>query len=407
MVWQSTSSKEADVASTRQKTSGHWEARYRDSLGGMHARTFPTKTQALRWAREMETDVRRGDWIDPRLARTTFGEWANEYLTTIVHLRNITRGDYERQLRVHILPVFEDWPVAQIQQVDVRRFIAERRAASLAPKTLQKIRLVLRQVFEAARGSGAIKSNPCDGIRIPRAQAKEPVFLSAEQVETLARSARPPYGVLIRFAAATGLRPSELCGLRVGRLNLLDGSVEVSEALTLVKGRTEVGPIKNGVRRTVRVPPSLCQQVGDMLAARRGDSRPLGPDEYVFTAPEGGELRRDHLHKRILKPAVADAGLPENLRMYDLRHTCASLLIQLGAHPKLIQEWLGHKSITVTMDVYGHLFPSLSDSMAERLDQVFLRAGEEADARPARRGDMAGADVIAIAADHKKTTNVR
>ena len=139
-----------------------------------------------------------------------------------------------------------------------------------------------------------------------------------------------------------------------------------------------------------------------MLAARRGaDGRALAPDDYVFTAPEGGELRRDHLHKRILKPAVTAAGLPENLRMYDLRHTCASLLIQLGAHPKLIQEWLGHKSITVTMDVYGHLFPSLSDSMADRLDQVFQRAGEEADARPPRRADTAGADVIALAADHK------
>ena len=106
--------KEARAASTRQKASGHWEARHRDAFGGVHGKTFPTKTQALRWAREMETDVRRGDWIDPRLARPTFGEWANEYLTTILHLRNITRGDYERQLRVHIIPVFEDWPIAQI-----------------------------------------------------------------------------------------------------------------------------------------------------------------------------------------------------------------------------------------------------------------------------------------------------
>jgi integrase len=391
------------MASTRQKTSGHWEARYRDAGGGMHAKTFPTKTQAIRWAREMETDVRRGDWIDPRLARTTFGEWANMYLTTIVHLRNVTRGDYERQLRVHILPVFEDWPIAQIQQVDVRRFIAELRAESMAPKTLQKVRLVLRQVFEAARGSGAIKANPCEGIRLPRAQAKDPVFLSAEQVETLARSARQPYGVLVRFAAATGLRPSELCGLRVGRLNLLDGSVEVSEALTVVKGRTEVGPIKTGVRRTVRVPRSLCQQVGDVLAARRiAEGRVLVAEDYVFTAPEGGPLRRDLLHKRILKPAVTAAGLPENLRMHDLRHTCASLLIQLGAHPKVIQEWLGHKSITVTMDVYGHLFPSLSDSMAERLDQVFQHAGREAEAQPARRDAAAGAEVIALAGtDHR------
>jgi integrase len=57
-----------------------------------------------------------------------------------------------------------------------------------------------------------------------------------------------------------------------------------------------------------------------------------------------------------------------------LRHTCASLLIQLGAHPKVIQEWLGHRSITVTMDVYGHLYPSLNEALTERLDEVFAKA---------------------------------
>jgi len=66
--------------------------------------------------------------------------------------------------------------------------------------------------------------------------------------------------------------------------------------------------------------------------------------------------------------------LREGLRLHDLRHTCASLLIQLGAHPKVIQEWLGHRSITVTMDVYGHLYPSLAEALAERLDDVFSKA---------------------------------
>ena len=111
----------------------------------MHARTFATKTEATRWSKDVETDVRRGDWIDPRLARTSFGEWAHEYLAAIVHPRSVTRGDYEGWLRVHVLPTFGDWPIAQIEQVDVRRFLAERHAAGLAPKSLQKVRLVLRQ----------------------------------------------------------------------------------------------------------------------------------------------------------------------------------------------------------------------------------------------------------------------
>jgi integrase len=100
----------------------------------------------------------------------------------------------------------------------------------------------------------------------------------------------------------------------------------------------------------------------------------LEPDDYVFTAPRGGPLRRDLLFKRILRPAIETANLPQGLRLHDLRHSCAALLIELGAHPKAIQERLGHSSITVTMDVYGHLFPALDEALTERLEEVFQSA---------------------------------
>jgi len=356
------------VASIRQKSSGKWEARYRDAKGDMHARTFDTKTAARKWAADMEADIRRGDWVDPRLGRTTFADWAEEYLGTIVHLRNVTRGDYAGALRTHLLPAFGPRPVSHIEQVDVRRFFAEKQAAGLAPKSLQKIRLVLRQVLEVARGSGAIRTNPCDGVKLPRAVQAEPIFLSADEVEQLARATRKPYDVLIRVAAATGLRPSELCGLRVGRVNLLAGTLEVAEAVTVVGGAIEIGPTKSYARRTIGVPRSVCDELADHLAGQRDR------DAFVFTAPMGGPLRRDHLYKRIFMPAVLEAGLDPRLRTHDLRHTCASLLIQLGAHPKAIQERLGHRSITVTMDVYGHLFPSIAEALTERLDEVLSRA---------------------------------
>ena len=115
---------------------------------------------------------------------------------------------------------------------------------------------------------------------------------------------------------------------------------------------------------------------------RRGHElgRAVQPDDYVFTAPMGRPLRRDLLFKRFIRPAVEQAGLPPELRLHDLRHTCVSLLIQLGAHPKAIQERLGHSSITVTMDVYGHLFPSVAEALTERLDEVF-RAARDAPER--------------------------
>lgn len=199
------------MASLRQKPSGRWEARYRDQFGAQHAHTFDTKALARRWVAEMETDVRRGEWVDPGLGRVTFDEWAAEYLRTIVHLRAVTQGDYERALRIHVLPAFAGRPIAAIDHVEVRRFIAEKQAEGLAPKTLQRVRLVLRQVLALAKSAGAIKTNPCDGIRLPRPARVEPIFLTAEQVDCPARACKPPFDVLVRLAAATGLRPSELC----------------------------------------------------------------------------------------------------------------------------------------------------------------------------------------------------
>lgn len=152
----------------------------------------------------------------------------------------------------------------------------------------------------------------------------------------------------------------------------------------MVGGRTEAGPPKTNVRRTVAIPRILCEDLGAYLAARsREAGRPLRSEEYVFTAPEGGPLRRDLLHKRYIRPAVLKAGVPEGLRVHDLRHTCASLLIGLGAQPKVIQERLGHSSIMVTMDVYGHLFPSLNEALTERLDEVFRAARRQAPGKPA------------------------
>jgi integrase len=94
----------------------------------------------------------------------------------------------------------------------------------------------------------------------------------------------------------------------------------------------------------------------------------------VFTAPKGGRLRHNNFYQRLFCPALRHAGLPEQVRFHDLRHTCAALLIAQGAHPKAIQAHLGHSSIQVTMDRYGHLFPDALEHLADRLDAARTQA---------------------------------
>jgi hypothetical protein len=167
----------------------------------------------------------------------------------------------------------------------------------------------------------------------------------------------PRYELLVRFAAYTGLRAGELVALRVRHLNLLRGRCEVGESATEVDGRLVWGPTKTCARRTVPLPRFLRERLAAYLA-----ERPHGPDDLVFTAPQGGPLREQKFVAGIFKPAAARAGLPHRLRFHDLRHTCASLLIAQGASIKAVQAQLGHASATVTLDRYGHLFPTSSSS---------------------------------------------
>src|SRR5581483_10904089 len=101
------------------------------------------------------------------------------------------------------------------------------------------------------------------------------------------------------------------------------------------------------------------------------------PDDFVFLSADGKPLRHHNFYPRHFRPAVRAAGLPDRLRFHDLRHTCAALLIAEGAHALAVMKWLGHSSITVTMNTYGHLFPALEAALTGSLDRSY-RAAEAA-----------------------------
>jgi integrase len=136
---------------------------------------------------------------------------------------------------------------------------------------------------------------------------------------------------------------------------------DVAESLSEISGRLHTGPTKTGARRTVTIPRFLSEMLGEHIGAYSS--------EYVFTSAEGKPLRRN-LYRRHFKPAVPRAGL-EPLRFHDVRHTCAALVIAQGAHPKEIQEQLGHSTIRLTFDRYGHLFPGLSDRLRDGLEGAY------------------------------------
>ena len=228
-------------------------------------------------------------------------------------------------------------------------------------------------------------------IDLPRARREEMLFLSADEVRAVAEAIDPQYRVLVYTAAYTGIRAGELAGLERRDVDLLRGVIHVRRAVKDVNGRLELGPTKTHAQRTVSLPAFLKEMLREHLGQpTRGGT---GPEAPVFTMKSGGRLRMGLVYGRYFKRAVAGetdgrgqhhpGALPERLRglrFHDLRHTCAALSIDAGAHPKLISARLGHSSITITLDRYGHLFPSVEEALAEKLDEAFAATGNQLEA---------------------------
>jgi integrase len=165
---------------------------------------------------------------------------------------------------------------------------------------------------------------------------------------------------MVLTMAWCGLRFGEAAALRRTDVDLHRGRLTVTRSLSEVRGHITEGQTKTGKVRTVTMPKVVITAVIKHLGQQPGD--------LIFTAPDGGYIRRTNWRRRIWAPALEAAGL-SGVRPHDLRHFGAAVAIASGAHPKAIMERLGHSSITTTLNVYGHLFPSLDEELAAKLDQ--------------------------------------
>ena len=373
----------------RKKADGEvrWDVRYRDEARKQRKRSFARKVDAQQFANSVETDLNRGEWIDPKRGQELFETWAEKWLATTADRKPKTRESYESILSKHLLPRFGDVPIASIDYPLVLSFVAELQQAGAASKTVRNIRDVLRMVMRLAVRSGAIKVNPVSEVTVRRGGKKEMVFLDPEQIMSLAAevsapparyrrderrvSGYPEYGLFVRFAAYTGLRAGEMVGLRVKDLELLHRRVQVFQSASEAYGQLQIVPTKTYERRSVPIPRSFIDELAELIAGK-------SPDDFVWVSPQGGPFRYSNWFKRHFRPAVTRADVPEETRFHDLRHSYAALLIAQGAHPRAIMERMGHSTITVTLDSYGHLFPKLDAALDDLLDGVYRGAGTAA-----------------------------
>jgi integrase len=334
-----------------------FEIGYRDRDGRQRWQTVAGGLQDAVVAREEARGrVRRGERSAP--SRVRFADLAGEWIagqTAVLRPRSLR--SYRGGLRCHVLPRLGHLFVDQIREDDVATLVAELTAQGLAGATVANVLVPVGRILDQAVRRGLISSNPVRRIERherPRVVHREMRVLGREEIAALLDAAEEPYRTLFATGIFTGLRIGEVLGLTWVDLDL---QAELVHVRRQISQDGVPGPLKTvKARRSVVLMPTL----GRLLREHRLRSARSLDCEPVFGKRDGRPLRYATCRYQ-LRRAAFQAGLSENpeqprLRLHDLRHTFASLLIAQGANVVFVSRQLGHASPNTTLGVYAHLF---------------------------------------------------
>jgi len=301
------------------------------------------------------------------MGRTPLKAYSPVWLKSRLHKPG-TADTYELHLRNHILPALGSLALAAIRPTVVQQWVKDLQVVKgLAPRSIETVYVIFASIMRGAVRDGYIRKTPCVDIRLPEVSSTLVRLLTPEQVVALADAMPARYAVLVLLGAAAGLRQGEAFGLALDRIEAETGMITIDQQVIIVDRRPILAPPKTSASlRDVPMPAFL-------LAAVTAHSAQLGlsGDDILCRTSRHGLLRRDRYNRNIWKPALAAAGLSDDTTYHDLRHTFASTALAEGVPISEVSRWLGHRSITTTVDLYGHLVPEASGRARDALERAF------------------------------------
>jgi integrase len=294
----------------------------------------------------------------------TVGDYLDRWLSDSVR-GTVRVSTYERHngiCRTHLKPTLGHIKLKSLAPTHVRGLHREKLDAGLASATVRKIHSTLHKALSQAVSDGLIPRNAAN-VKAPRPDPEEMQAAHGDRLKAL-----------YVLAITTGLRRGELLGLRWRDVDLDHGVLRVGRALVREGGRYRLGETKTkrghrSIRLTSQAVSTLGAHRKRQLEERIRLAGLYEDHDLIFATQKGTPLNPENLVKRSFKPLLQRAGLPE-IRFHDLRHTCATLLLGRGVHPKLVQELLGHATIAMTLDTYSHFLPSMGDQTARAMEDT-------------------------------------
>jgi integrase len=361
----------------RKRPDGRWETRYT-----IHTSKGPKrKTVYGRTRQEVAEKLARA--LSDRAQGLTFeagslklGKYLDRWLPDIHNtVRQRTWERYEQIVRVHIKPALGRIKLKDLTATHARGLYREKLESGSSPRTVQYIHTTLRKALKDAVSDGLIPRNVADGIKAPRPKKKEINPLAPEQARAfLAAAHGDRFEALYVLALHCGLREGELLGLKWDDVDLESGMLLVRRTLSEPRTGYVFEPPKNGKGRSIKLTRAATEalrgHLGRQLEEIDGSGDDYQDQGLVFPSRRGTPMNAKNLTARSFKPLLKRSGLP-NIRLHDLRHTCATLMLCEGVHIKLVQELLGHATVSITLDTYSHLLPGMGDETAWAMDRIF------------------------------------
>ncbi|MCH7583293.1 MAG: site-specific integrase [Acidobacteria bacterium] len=355
---------------------------YTDDAGKRRLRsaTFDTRTEARKWLNKRLAEVASGRVSDS--GGLTVGEYLQDWLGSLgmSQLEANTVAWYRSATTCHIIPALGGVKLSRLSAVQIEAFLAEKAdhgrldgTGGLGPASVRRLQVTLHKALDAAVRKGMLATNPVDFAdkpKMPPRDVTENVWTPEETTTFLETTKTDRLAPLWRTATMTGLRRSELAGLQWGDLDLERSVLSVKRARTQVEGKPVVKAPKSAAsRRIVDLDTETVAVLKRWKVAQLEERLRAGtawePGEWVFADEVGTPWRPDALTRAFQNAAEAGGLPPTDIK--GLRHAHATALLSTGVHPKVVQERLGHSSISITMDIYSSVLPGMQREAVELL----------------------------------------
>ena len=275
-------------------------------------------------------------------------------------------------LRRYVRPSLGERVLAAMRPPDVQTTYQKMIERGLSARTVRYTHAVLKSAIRQALQWRLVLENPVDGVKIPQQSGGEMRSLTVGQAQTFLKAAlATAHGPVLAVALTTGMRPSEYLGLKSQDIDWARQTVSVVRSLRRLDGRWCFCHTKRSrSRRPIRLQSWIVALLRDLQAKASAHDLCSEAHDLIFRTPSGQPINADYLAMHF-RSTLDLAGLPR-IKLYDLRHTAATIALAAGVPPKVVSEQLGHTSMAFTLDTYAHVLPHMQDEAAARIEAVLL-----------------------------------